>query len=159
MAFTAKCPTCNAPVRLEQRDFGTKVECRECGTIFRATDETIPEDDYDRPRPPRRKRRASLEDAKGSGAATAGLVIGIFNLFCWCCPFLVFITALVGIVLSSQGLQSRNRAAAVWGIMLSVFAGCLGLFMTAFVIFAVDKADEIQKLDRRGNQPPFVKLP
>ena len=46
------------------------------------------------------------KNEKGSGYATAGLVLGIVSLITWILPLLGYPVSIVGIVMASNGLRS-----------------------------------------------------
>lgn len=68
------------------------------------------------------------KNEKGSGYATAGLVLGIVSLITWILPLLGYPVSIVGIVMASNGLRSERKSMAGWGLGLSI----VGLVATIF---------------------------
>jgi len=66
------------------------------------------------------------------GKATAGMVLGIIGLFAWFIPLVGFPVNIVGIVMSSKGLESAIRGRATAGLVLSI----IGLVLSAINSFA-----------------------
>ncbi len=81
----------------------------------------------------------------GSGLAIAGLVVGIGSLvFCWI-PFLGFLAAIIGIILSAMGRRAvSRRTIAIVGFVLSIIALVIGLIWSALffagIIAAINSA-------------------
>lgn len=78
--------------------------------------------------------------AQRNGAATAGLVLGIVSLFINSLLLVstpAFICSIVGLTRASQlersGFGAVGRAAAVWGLILSIVASLATVFLKFFL--------------------------
>src|SRR5262245_3715287 len=82
-------------------------------------------DDYDRPR----RRRSYQNQTNGMGIA--GMVLGILGLIAWLLPIVGFPVNLVGLILSSAGLNRKPQGFAIAGLVIS------GIGMLLTVINAI----------------------
>ena len=148
MTFTTTCPACQTAVRLPWEYAGAEAECGRCGAVFDAhphTNLTLP------PAPPRRPRRRA---APPDGAPVVALVLGLFNLVLWVCPFVGVITGILGLVFGHSGLQSPRRAWAVVGIVFSVVGLTFSLGWGALIAILMVREAQLQHAPN-GNNPPF----
>jgi len=84
---------------------------------------------------------------KADGYALTGLILGIVSGVCCCIPFIGLPCAILGIIFSAKGLQSKDRKAmAVIGLILSIiFVGC-NLVTGYSVVTALANPDAWQDL-------------
>ncbi len=61
------------------------------------------------------------------GKATAGMVLGIIGLVAWFIPLFGYPVTIVGVVMSSKGLNSDRKGHATAGMVMSI----IGLVATA----------------------------
>jgi len=57
---------------------------------------------------------------RGSGKATASLILGICSLFLWLCPFVGLAASITGLVLGIQASKERRTGLATAGIVLCI---------------------------------------
>jgi hypothetical protein len=103
------------------------------------------------PAPPRRPRRAAPPDA----APVVALVLGLFNLVLWACPFIGVVTGIIGLVFGHSGLQSPRRALAVVGIVFSVVGLTFSIGWGALIAILMVREAGLQHAPKGGNNPPF----
>jgi hypothetical protein len=149
MTFTTTCPACQTAVRLPWEYAGAEAECGRCGAIFDAhphTNLTLP------PAPPRRSRK---QPVPADGAPVVALMLGLFNLVLWACPFIGIVTGIMGLVFGHSGLQSPRRALAVVGIVFSVVGLTFSVGWGALIAILMVREADVRNAPQRGNNAPF----
>ena len=104
---------CGMPLSVEQEHIGKPVQCPSCNEVF-----TVP---GPAPAAPLTYRAQPMPapSERGSGGATASLVLGLISLVGWCLPFVGLPMTITGLVLGIRGLKSPRSGFATAGIVLN----------------------------------------
>ena len=104
-----------------------------------------PEEEHDRPR-----------RSDGSGYATLSLILGLIGIPSVACCGVGAVFGLGGVLAGYAGLQSKNRALAIFGIVLSTAAVVFGIGLAAVFIVTQSAVDREVPPAPDGTQAPFV---
>ena len=108
------------------------------------------------PAEPNREETFTPARSDGSGAAVYSLILGIASVLTSPCCGAGAIFGLGGLVTGFGGLQSRNRIASIFGLILSTAGLCLSLAAIAIFATAASANREVPtKPD--GTQAPFAR--
>jgi hypothetical protein len=127
-AITAPDPVEEAPVALDPLpETGRRQSLQDdqdSGELLyparRRRPEIDDDEDWDEPSPRRRQ-------PDNSGAAIAGMVLGILAMLAWCLPIVGLPISIVGLVMSSRGKGSSNGGLAIAGLVMNIIGLALAL--------------------------------
>lgn len=141
------CPHCDKELEIGAEFEGQDVECGECYRVFvarprapawrrttAARDEPVRPreafDDYDyEPRPGRTPDESEAGGA--SGAAVAGLILGVIALLSSCCPFTGIGFGVLAIILGALG---KNRPSGSGAATAAIALGILAFLISTGVL-------------------------
>ncbi len=87
--------------------------------------------DFDRPITPKKDY-----DRSESVAARSALVWGILAMFAWLLPPVGLLVAIAGLIRGRQGWNAPEGDRARLGVVLSIFALLLTVWLTAWIVIA-----------------------